>query len=1677
MKQSKASKTLLAILTILTVMMALIVPSPAYAAKEPPPPPPPPSNDTGGKGSGPSHSSAKDLPDDTTLVVTENGTPVSLAAQLTVDALSGPSSALGTPTVKFCPEGADFFNANCKSSSGLFSWTKLQDAIDYVKNLDDGASGVFYVATNYSTGLLKPTITLDQSQFFSPTDATELSLHGGINFSGLNQGTNKDNLNNAQSSTLKQPFSISHINDASSFSMDHFVFNIETTLIPNTEDGLSVVDSNHVTLSDLTINDSKLWGGNGIGIYNSTDVTVKNSIVNDSNPAGSGILIDSSKDVTLGGPTSADNVTVNRSGGLLGDGITIKDSGAPAVNGFVQGAQAAASITLQNVTVTNTNPILGDGIHITDSHNIFMDAVSATSQNFYGAYLNGNSDGLTITNSTFNNAGYAGLSVSGQSGAVTLTNVTADNNGGNVADVVRLLLPESASGAAFLNNSGTLTITGSMFGGNAASGLWVLNQTGGVISIADSIFAVNAETGLTALTPLLTDDLGVYDSSFIGNGGNGLTALSAGNIFLNDSSFIDSGGDGASATSLIGNVAVDPSIFAGNTGNGLTAISLAGDVTLEDSAFYSNGENGALASAVLGGVNVQHSLFSGNLDNGLTALALDTIYLGNSDFFDNGADGAFATSLLGNIGVDESAFARNEDTGLIALASGGIIIGNSGFFRNGEDGAFTTSLLSDTAVINNVFAGNQANGLTTLSQGDVILGDSGFFRNGGDGAFVTSLSGGIDALDNAFVRNGENGLTALSAGDILLAGSFAGANEANGAELTSGLGNVVVLESVFGTPFGEADLNGGGLVDFGNGNNGLVATTLVGDVVLGGVQANQNGGNGIEATTLLGDIYADYISANNNDVIGALLTSVVGSVDVEDSQFDINGGAGLVALGMQDVFLGWSEASGNQYAGAALVSQGDVVVTNSQFLGVSQLLPQAYAPQMLGLGVLGGDVTLDSSNYLPFASGLLDPVDYGVNASGNGVMGALVLSDSNIQIGDSVFDENGASVASLGLLSLLGDGVVAIGGLDGNGGMTGMWNTEATGNTSLGAVLFSTDFVGVYDSAFDSNGLGGLLGVSFGDMDLGGVDASGNTLLGAATLSGGSTTLKDSTFDNNYAGVGLLSVAFGPVWAENVDASGNGILGAGLVSLDLHDLAGFSMHNSACSEPGGFSGDVCVTGMTANDNGFLGAAILGTDWVEVNHSQFTGNDSLGSLGGIIPGGGLVVIGGESTVLDEVNADKNYGFGAVVGNTGGVYDLITSLMGVNNNTAGAINQAVTGSATAFDLSGLPLFTDTGNIAITDSSFSNNDAFGLLSVSEGDISLYKVNANDNGGFGASLFAEGNIDVSHSRFNDNEEFGLMATIFSPDAGANTLNNTSHTVTLDHVKASGNDTFGAEILSATPDQVDVSVTHSTFNHNEGAGYAGLGIFTNGDVFLDHVAGDSNAGSGAVISGNTVTIRNSHFNYNNQYGLRIDSLVNTTITDTDVCYNHVGPDHIHTPSLFTSNFNENCEEGGSEPTVNPLPWQIINVMMDPGKNSGTLSCQFGTTFLYLQSQTAPTPDFEWARAVLSACIVPGGSIGTFLGLAEGALPGPLPSGITFQGKAFDLSIVGPNGQPIDVLGSPMMVRFTLPDGFTLPSGKKLDILWWDPAGKQWVELNTYVGGNYAWGYAGNDGTFALAIK
>jgi hypothetical protein len=518
-------------------MMALIVPSPAYAAKEPPPPPPPPSNDTGGKVKGPSHS-AKDVPNDTTVVVTNNGTPVSLAAQLATDIFSSATPPPQQP-VKFCV-----------GSSCTF-YDDVEKAITGIKAAPN-ATGILYVASNYSlsgNGSHSGVLTFDptSSGWVDPT--MNFVMQGGVNI------VTNDLLG---TSLLKQPLTINGIGvndgptDDSSFTLDHFIFNISGF---SSSDAISVTSSNNVTLSNLDVTNKAskiLQAGNGIGVYGSDDIFLN-------------------------------NVIVNRIGGVSGDGIHIEDSGNPV--GYTgPDPTLTHSITLENVTVTNTNSPFGNGINITDSHDIYMNNVSATSSKVYGAHLKDNSDGLSITDSTFSNSGYAGLYVTGQNGEVDLTNVTADNNGKNVLDIAitpfKFLFPDLASGAAFMDNSGALVINESQFNNNATAGLWVQNQSGSA-PVGDALAELDGNTGFVMLDNVTAN----------GNGVSPCTTCFpvAGDIFdymgWTGGSFIDSDA---------GSVVVKDSNFSGNTGNGLQTYATDGNLIVKNVTADKNTGEGAI---------------------------------------------------------------------------------------------------------------------------------------------------------------------------------------------------------------------------------------------------------------------------------------------------------------------------------------------------------------------------------------------------------------------------------------------------------------------------------------------------------------------------------------------------------------------------------------------------------------------------------------------------------------------------------------------------------------------------------------------------------------------------------------------------------------------------------------------------------------------------------------------------------------------------------------------------------------------------------------------------------------------------------------------------------------------------------------------------------------------------
>jgi hypothetical protein len=83
---------------------------------------------------------------------------------------------------------------------------------------------------------------------------------------------------------------------------------------------------------------------------------------------------------------------------------------------------------------------------------------------------------------------------------------------------------------------------------------------------------------------------------------------------------------------------------------------------------------------------------------------------------------------------------------------------------------------------------------------------------------------------------------------------------------------------------------------------------------------------------------------------------------------------------------------------------------------------------------------------------------------------------------------------------------------------------------------------------------------------------------------------------------------------------------------------------------------------------------------------------------------------------------------------------------------------------------------------------------------------------------------------------------------------------------------------------------------------------------------------------------------------------------------------------------------------------------------------------------------------------------------------------LCFREPSFDLEIIGPDGGSADP-GGTLTVHFNLPGGFNLPAGKKLVVLWFDPAAKEWVELPTSAGPNAASAFSSKAGVFVLVVS
>lgn len=483
-------------------------------------------------------------------------------------------------------------------------------------------------------------------------------------------------------------------------------------------------------------------------------------------------------------------------------------------------------------------------------------------------------------------------------------------------------------------------------------------------------------------------------------------------------------------------------------------------------------------------------------------------------------------------------------------------------------------------------------------------------------------------------------------------------------------------------------------------------------------------------TTTLDNVSVSDTPVNNYGMgDGAIITST-GDVDINDSEFDDNAGNGLIVASGGTIGLDTVSASGNTLTGAYLDSCNYNDTT----------------------GLCAGTGSVDVTSAATFNL-----------FNGNGFTGLIVDSGGGISLEYTYANGNGLDGANLTSADNNGTGNVVLSSSDfsDNVNGTGLYVlTDGTlfvedvfaQNNSQGAILDSSHGTG-YVTVIDSN---------FGDSAL-----TGNYWTGLHIASGSNVTLQN------------VVASFNGTNGAYVDAEGN----ITVTDSQFND----NVHFNFPQDPGLFAisngGNITLVDVVADGNNYGAGAVLSTkDAGVVDVSSIVPGTSHFNSNGLE---GLSIIasdGGAS--LDGVDASYNAQKGVYVDTNGtgnvfisnGVF-IENGLYGIYAGAGGDINldqvfvDGDDGGVNTTDI-GTFLWTYSGNVFVTDSSFIQNADSGLKIVSNHTVELTNITTDDNGGNGAEVYSTYTagclspdsevlnvvVNVDGGDFTNNGKYGLM-------------------------------------------------------------------------------------------------------------------------------------------------------------------------------------------------------------------------------------------------------------------------------------------------------------------------------
>jgi hypothetical protein len=859
------------------------------------------------------------LPEDTNLVILdENGQPLPLATQAAADLLINgdpiwcPTGADPIPGVGGCTGAFAYFNGESGLIAALQADALLADPVY------EGA-GTIYISENYlAEGVdFNASILFDHS---SLSNLTDLVFQGGWDPSDSNKG--QDFSHNTEFN-LDNYMGFGSANYSLSFQSWNHSLTLNNITLTNTSGGLDINSGECLILVDLQ------W------VYD------QNCVPN--------------ADVTL-------------------NNVIIANSGRDAIVSVANASAGAEISTSGNITVNDSsfNSNRAEGLNIYSGlGNITLNNVVANLNRYNGANLSSDYDkGVFLTGTNvFNENGSTGLAVeySGDFYADASSHITANDNGYDGLYISNYEDTEASGSVVSL--LGTNSFTGNGDSGEYGTGLEIIVD--GTITLNEVLASDNYEYGAYLDNCMVDEEpdngncMGTGSvfmtgtNTFNENGNDGLYVITNGDITLDNinAGYYDIEGDsyygndegGAELYTYNGDMLITNSVFSGNNTFGLYAetggkygpdfydieyredrcTSGGCDITLDNvKAEFNWSDHGAMLNTFYGGdVTVTDSEFNANDFNGLQVIAGETLYDPETGrWYDDGDYWLFE-------GYDViSSDCLNGTCNIILenVTAGYVDFENDDWYGNGWDGVDLWTEEGTISVSNSDFTGNDDYGLNAWAGfGDVVVENTTAEYNGYGADLGNDYGGDITVTDSFF---NDNYYTALEV------------HAAYEDECNSDYTCNITLSNVEANGDSEAyDIQ----------EAGADLWTYFGTINISDSFFNENYEYGVSAVTVLGDIIIDSITANNNnngneENAAYFATISSGSVSITDSEFNYNGGeydgyAGLyvvtVAKGSScedgfscDITLDGVHADGNiDNSGAVLNSMGKISINDSSF--------------------------------------------------------------------------------------------------------------------------------------------------------------------------------------------------------------------------------------------------------------------------------------------------------------------------------------------------------------------------------------------------------------------------------------------------------------------------------------------------------------------------------------------------------------------------------------------------------------------------------------------------------------------------------------------------------------------------------------------------------------------------